>query len=307
MSIAHLEEKAFEQRMARIEGLIDQLKATGDPGLRATAMELMQSLMELHGAALARMMKILSEVGEPHSGLLDNLARDDLVASLLLLYGLHPLSLETRVQQALDKARPYLRSHGGDVKLIGIDDGVVRIALEGTCKGCPSSAVTLRLAVEDAIYDAAPDVTAIESAGAEPLSAKRSGLPPARPEGCDSPPAGSHSGSWETVTGLAVLADGVVQTIEVSGRPILFCRIGENYYAYDNTCPGCNQTFQPGQLHTQRLICSTCERQYDLVLAGRSLDEPELQLEPFPLLMTDGRAKVAIPEFWHMSKSKGGL
>ena len=86
------------------------------------------------------------------------LAGDELVAHLLLLHGLHPVPLEQRVRGALDEVRPYLESHGGNVELLGIDDGVVRLRMEGSCSGCPSSAMTLKLAIEDAIQKAAPDV-----------------------------------------------------------------------------------------------------------------------------------------------------
>ena len=85
------------------------------------------------------------------------------MASLLLVHGLHPYDVETRVEQALDGVRPYLGSHGGDVELLGVtDDGVVRLRLLGSCDGCPSSSVTLKLAVEEAIEAAAPEVDGIE-------------------------------------------------------------------------------------------------------------------------------------------------
>ncbi len=58
--------------------------------------------------------------------------------------------------------RPYLRSHGGNVELVGVEQGVAKLRLEGTCSACPSSQMTLHLAVEQAIYETAPDVTAIE-------------------------------------------------------------------------------------------------------------------------------------------------
>ena len=94
--------------------------------------------------------------------IVDQLTRDELVASVLLLYDLHPVDLETRVRGALEKTRPYLKSHGGNVELVGIDEtGVVRLRMQGSCHGCPSSAVTLKLAIEQAIHEAAPDVSAI--------------------------------------------------------------------------------------------------------------------------------------------------
>ena len=116
--------------------------------------------MDLHAAALEKMLAI---IGDPK--LIDRLARDDLVGSVLLLYGLHPLDLETRVHQALEQARPLLRSHGGNVELVSLVDGVVRLRLLGSCHGCPSSALTLKSAIEDAIFAQAPDVPAIEVEG----------------------------------------------------------------------------------------------------------------------------------------------
>ena len=102
----------------------------------------------------------------PADGLIEQFGDDELVGSLLLLYGLHPVDLETRVRQALDKTRPYLRSHGGNVELAGVDPtGVVRLRLQGSCHGCPSSAMTLKLAIEKAIHEAAPDVAGIEVEG----------------------------------------------------------------------------------------------------------------------------------------------
>ena len=86
-----------------------------------------------------------------------------------MLHGLHPLNVETRIARALDRVRPYLGSHGGDVKLLGVNEGVVHLRLEGSCHGCPSSTVTMKLAIEKAIEEAAPEVVRIEVEGASPV------------------------------------------------------------------------------------------------------------------------------------------
>jgi Fe-S cluster biogenesis protein NfuA len=73
------------------------------------------------------------------------------------------------VRQALEGVRPYLGSHGGDVELLGVEDGVARLRLAGTCNGCPSSTVTLQNAIEEALLKAAPDLERIDAEGvAEP-------------------------------------------------------------------------------------------------------------------------------------------
>jgi Fe-S cluster biogenesis protein NfuA len=151
-----------QNQLKSIEALVHRIEKLADPALTATAKELVQLLMDLHGAGIERMLEIINQTATSGPSIIDALGRDDLVRSLLLLYGFHPIALKSRVQQALEKTRPYLKSHGGNVELAGIDDsGAVTLRLEGNCHGCPSSSATLKLAVEEAIYDAAPDVTAI--------------------------------------------------------------------------------------------------------------------------------------------------
>jgi Fe-S cluster biogenesis protein NfuA len=159
------EEKAFQRLSQRIERMIARIEAAPDPSVRADALELTRSLMELHGAGLDRMMEIVARAGASGYALMEDFAGDDLVASLLVLYGLHPHDMETRVMKALDETRPYLQSHGGDVELLGVTDGTVRLRLAGSCLSCSSSTMTLKLAIERAIYDAAPDVTEIVTEG----------------------------------------------------------------------------------------------------------------------------------------------
>ncbi len=152
--------------MQRLESLLTEVDDGADPATKAKVREIVQSLMDYHGAAIEKMVSAMANDGNGGRAMLDKLANDELVGSALLLYGLHPLDIETRVQTALEKSRPYLRSHGGNVELLSIEDGIVRLRMEGSCKGCPSSAMTMKSTIEKAIYDAAPDVSAIEVEGA---------------------------------------------------------------------------------------------------------------------------------------------
>jgi Fe-S cluster biogenesis protein NfuA len=152
----------FERRIAAIDELVQQLEAAADPAARAASQELVSALMDLHRGALDGILTAIRRNGAPGAAIIEQLARDDLVASVLLLYDLHPQDLETRVRNALEKSRPYLMSHGGNVELAGIDEGgVVRLRMQGTCHSCPASSVTLKLSIEQAIREAAPDVTGI--------------------------------------------------------------------------------------------------------------------------------------------------
>jgi Fe-S cluster biogenesis protein NfuA len=162
----------------RIEAMLAELRTITDPRARKTAEELVRLLLELYGGGIERMMEIVDE--SPAGGaLFARFAADDLVASLLLLHGLHPEDAETRVARALDKVRPFLASHGGGVTLLGIQDGVLRLRLEGSCHGCQSSTVTMKLAIEKAVEEAAPDLAGIEVEGVadpEPVAVAAGGL-----------------------------------------------------------------------------------------------------------------------------------
>ena len=63
---------------------------------------------------------------------------DSLITSLLVLHELHPQDTETRIFGALERVRPYLGSHGGNIALLGVDAGIAHLRLEGSCDGCPS-------------------------------------------------------------------------------------------------------------------------------------------------------------------------
>src|ERR1700742_3581713 len=153
----------------RIQTLLDSCAAGGTAAYER-AQQLVREVVGLYGAGLERIIHIAGDPGA-QSGLAERLATDDLVASLLLVHGLHPHDVHRRVSDALDRVRPYLGSHGGDVDLLEVTaDDVVRLAFKGSCKSCPSSAVTLELAVEDAVRAAAPEISSIEVVAAEPTA-----------------------------------------------------------------------------------------------------------------------------------------
>jgi Fe-S cluster biogenesis protein NfuA len=141
----------------QIERMLDELQATADPGTYDRATEVLRLVAELYGAGLARMVHLAEEQAP---ALVDAFAGDDLIASLLVVHGLHPESLAGRVEKALSHVRPLLAAHAGDVELLEIDEdaGAVRLRLVGSCDGCPSSSVTLQSAVERAIVEAAPEI-----------------------------------------------------------------------------------------------------------------------------------------------------
>jgi Fe-S cluster biogenesis protein NfuA len=161
----HHDDTDLRRHMQRTEALLQDVEHFADPSARAKTREIVQTLMDMHGAGLERIVDHLAGQGPLGVKIIDDLASDDLVGSLLTLYGLHPQDLPTRVHQALEDVRPMLLGHGGNVELLDISAGLVRLRLQGSCHGCPSSSATFRQSIEEAIYARAPDVMGIEVEG----------------------------------------------------------------------------------------------------------------------------------------------
>jgi len=295
-----------DELVGRVEGLLEELESLADPMARALANTTVTALLELYGEGLARM---LDGVGSEQAA---TLAGDDVIAHLLLLHGLHPVPVEERVQAGLEEVRPYLDSHGGNVELVSVQDGVALLRMQGSCEGCPASAMTLKLAIEEAVFKAAPDVAAVEADGAlddapaqaggllqiEMVQSTRSpaatgttghGLPMADGNG-----NGTDS-SWAMAGSLPQLSGGGTLLKEVSGHELLFLRLDGDSYAYRPRCPGCEGSLEGAPLTGAELTCPACGHRYDARRAGRCLDQPLLHLEPVPLLTDDsGLVRVAV-------------
>jgi Fe-S cluster biogenesis protein NfuA/nitrite reductase/ring-hydroxylating ferredoxin subunit len=280
------------ERVARVEGLLGQLEALPDAAARDTATEVMQALLELYGEGLGRIVDVVA--ARDDGTLAQALGEDELVAHLLLLHGLHPVPVEERVRGALAGVLPYLESHGGNVQLLGVEEGVVHLRLEGSCAGCPSSSMTLKLAIEDAIFKAAPDVEEVRAEGAVSADAPAPGLLQLEVVKPAAAPSVSPA-AWAMAGGMPQLSGGGVLLKEISGEPVLFLRPSERVYAYRPACPGCASTLEQASLRASELTCAGCGNRYDVLRAGRCLDAPQLHLEPVPLLVDDaGLVKVAL-------------
>jgi Fe-S cluster biogenesis protein NfuA/nitrite reductase/ring-hydroxylating ferredoxin subunit len=270
-----------------MEMLLGEIEALEDPNARSKAAEVVQVLLELYGEGLARMMDTIAE-GEEREKTFDAFAGDELVSHLLLLHGLHPLDVETRVVRALEEVRPYLQSHGGNVELLGVKRGVARLRMQGSCSGCPSSTMTLKLAIEEAIQKAAPDLEGIEAEGVveEPKPAPTIVAGPALRKK-EKKRSEENGASWTVVGGLPQLSGGGLLVKEISGEPVLFLKLRDDFYAYRDLCPGCGESLEGGSLNEAELSCPGCGRSYEVRRAGKCVDDPQLHLEPIPLLVNE--------------------
>ncbi|MFC5929659.1 hypothetical protein D6T64_06955 [Cryobacterium melibiosiphilum] len=329
-----------EVRATGIATLIDALGAGGMLA-RERAEDLVRQVTDLYGEALEHVLTIASQsdasqtdarqtdarqtdarIGRAEasaldaapgthapgaSSIVDALVSDELISGLLLVHGLHPQDAPTRVAAALESVRPYLGSHGGDVELLGLsDDGVVRLRLLGSCNGCPSSSVTLKLAVEDAIERAAPEVTRIDVeqpakvAAVIPVEALRIRLADA-PEPV--PASADAGGSWEPVPELADLDPGEVAGFIVAGVPILATRTSAEVFVFRDYCPRCAASMAGATLQRALaapaggglLRCPTCRKHFDVRGAGACIEDKGVHLDPLPLLLRAGVPSVAVP------------
>ncbi|GER91112.1 hypothetical protein KDW_52740 [Dictyobacter vulcani] len=156
-----------QQQAERIDVLIQQVATLADPQARTMAQELVQCTMAMYGDCLARMLEVIGQSELAGTEIIAALGADELVGPLLLLHGLHPVDMQTRIQRALEEQRPYLQKHGGDVELVRIEEGIGYFTFKGSCQGCAASSSKLLRSIEEAIYQVAPELDEIIAVEAE--------------------------------------------------------------------------------------------------------------------------------------------
>jgi Fe-S cluster biogenesis protein NfuA/nitrite reductase/ring-hydroxylating ferredoxin subunit len=186
------------------------------------------------------------------------------------------------VVQALDTVRPYMESHGGNMELLGIEDGVARLRLQGSCKSCRASSSTLELAVRQALQEAAPDLLGMDVEGVLEEEDEVTGIPL---------PLLNGSPGWHA---LEIDAPEVLAATAVDGVSLVVANVDGTLLAYRDQCASCNSALAAGTLDQGALTCPSCGRTYFLPQAGRSMDDDHLQLQPIPLLREAEAIKVAL-------------
>ena len=258
--------------LERVQELTDALQALEDGPAKEIAGELVGAIVDLYGEGLTRIMQALPQHSALGEEIRERLANDGVVASLLLIHDLYPVPLETRVLEALASVRPYMESHGGNVELTGIVDGVAQLRLEGHCHGCPASLSTLELAIKDALEQAAPDLLGVEVDGL------------VQPEATGKRP----SPRWLSLDAADDVEPGALRTVTARGVELLVANVAGTLLAYRSDCPVCESGLGDASLDGELLTCGRCKHRFDLVQAGRAVGSDDVYLEPVPLLRTKG-------------------
>ena len=299
---------APEALIERVQDLQGRLDESGDGPTQRLADELVSAVVRMYGAGLERIVAGLAAGGAAGERIAAGLAEDPLVATLLLIHDLHPVPLEDRVQAALESVRPYMESHGGNVELLSLQDGVARLRLRGSCSDCSASSVTLELAIKQALEDAAPDLMGLEVEGVAgwagpqspgvglPMAAGNGGgvagseLPVIQPGSAPAP----RGPVWHDLNPADEPPPEALRAVSVGGAALVVANVEGTLLAYRDVCAGCAEPLHDGELVSGALSCRHCGRAFFLPRAGRSIDGDRLQLDPVPLLREQGRAKVAL-------------
>ena len=272
-----------EALVERVQELTAQLEELGDFQSRAIADELVASIMQLYGAGLERIVAALDEPGASAADVKARMVEDGVVASLLVIHDLYPIDLEARVREALDSVRPYMESHGGDIEIVGLEDGVARLRLVGHCRGCPASEATLELAIKTALEEHAPDLAGLEVDGVRYLGTN----------GDDQASADAVVRQAWTEIDVAWPPSGTTSAVSVAGSELLVANVAGSLLAYRNQCGECGSRLDDARMASGTLTCPRCAREFDLRRAGRSSDVA-VQIVPVPLLTGEGGVRVAL-------------
>jgi Fe-S cluster biogenesis protein NfuA/nitrite reductase/ring-hydroxylating ferredoxin subunit len=270
----------LNQQSQHIQELIEEIDSLPNIEARELMQECMQEVLSFYGHGLERILKIISNGNTSAAkDIYNSLIDDSFVSSLLLIHDLHPLDLKTRLYQALDKVKPYMDSHGGSVEIVSLENGVAKLKLSGSCKSCPSSSSTLELGIKQAIEENCPDLLGLEVEGVvESAHPGKSSL--------------TEIG-WRVIKGLDDLKNGSMKSLEIPGVELIVCRVNNKLFAYRNLCPACDRSFSNGTLEEKILGCQMGHR-YDVQRAGICTDDPDLHLDPFPLIEDGGVIKISI-------------
>jgi Fe-S cluster biogenesis protein NfuA/nitrite reductase/ring-hydroxylating ferredoxin subunit len=268
-----------------LEALFRRADAHSDRAVRELVLDISEAVMHLHHDALFRIVVLLRNV-PGGSETLEVLRGDQIVGPVLAEHGLLDTPaewLEARVVGALDKVRPYMHGHGGDIELLEVRDGVARLRLQGACHGCGSSIITLKMGVEQILKEAVPELTGIEVEG---LPAQKV------PEGFISLESITPAREWKDVGPAQDFTYGT-RHVTMNGTSVLLCSAFGKIYAVRDRCPRGGGTLRDARLEAFLLVCPCHQERFDL-RSGRSVSDPGVALDHVPTVIQGGHVRIAV-------------
>lgn len=285
----------LEALAARLDEAMSRIESA-DPESKKVTTDAVDALNALHKQGLITIVRRLRE--DPRGKeLLFELVDDEVVHMLLSMHGIIRPDPMTLAQQALDRVRPGLVSHGGDVSLDSVRDGVAYVKLQGACNGCSMAAVTMREGVEAALVAGVPGVTSVEVLPNDPtptvipLSSIGIG-----PPGVD-PLEELKASGWFEVSAARGLAVGGLCTARLGATEVIVVNAAGQLAAYINACAHEGRPLDDAIVDATAgtITCPWHGFCYDST-NGECLTMPGAQLEQLPLRVEAGRVLVRLSQ-----------
>ncbi len=299
-----------EGMVEQLNLLVEQIESYPDAKIRDKTLDLVQIILALHREALRRVLTSFDLLPDKEK-ILSQVAADDVVRAILLIHGLLPNDLQTRVAVAIDELRPFLISQGGDVELLSVNDGRARMRLMRNGQGAPPISA-LKLEIEKALIEAAPELLGIEIEGVSEqieatakaaailgsrLSQKNNEPQPAKLVQIKrNNPAENHDGKWVSVIRSLTFEEGEFKIINYADVNLLVCKTGGDFYAFSNRCALENRALDDAEFENSMLVCACHGYHYDVRRKGRCVEKPDVKLESLPVKIEDDKVKVALLE-----------
>lgn len=271
----------FGQLQEWVGTALERLERLEDERTREEVFELLEGVDLLHRQALSRLLELVAALGG--QALIQRVAEDPVVHVLLEMYDLPKLDERAQVERALQTVYPDVKSRGGTLEVLGVEQGSVRVRLSESCGSCPGSAGRLKQLVEDAIRDGFPEFTQLvteESVPPPKQSLQVGRLPLHRPR-------------WISAGRLQDLVPGELRAIWPEGSSVLLAHLEGEVYAYKDGCPpGSPLTLHTGRLEEGTLVCPWHGCRYDIRSGKR--EDAGGKLHALRVAVRDGEITVAI-------------
>ena len=280
-------ERSLEALVGDLESLERIVESWEEPGQRRTVQALRTTLEEIQAGAFRRLIQTVKASSPEGLAALRAAVDDPWVFNVLSYHGLlrppEP-GLHERIEAALDAVRPALAGHEGDVELVAVEPPDVRIRLLGTCDGCSFSGDTVRLGIEKAIFEAAPEITKVSVVQGRGAGLLTIGGPETSP----------FAAPWQDAGPRDAVPEGGIRVVELAKASVLLTAYRGDVCAYSNTCAHLGMPLDDAELCDGVLTCPYHGFRYCLA-TGECLTAPDVQLPRYPARIEDGRVLVQVP------------
>ena len=274
--------KTLENLAEAVDQALEGVKDL-DEVARAKAMRLKEALEAFHKDGLVQLVKTVKSDPRGKELLLEAMAIPSVYA-LFSMHGIIKPPIFARVLEVLEQVRPYVASHGGDIELVSVEEGVAYVRLHGACAGCSMSSQTLRDGVEEAICKRLPEISRVEQVQDIAVSGFLQ-IENAR----GNRPADIREAGWVEGPLLNEISGGGV--FHMASIDVIVTKQDGKLFAYRNACPHMGQPLHDGRVTEDCLTCPAHGFKF-MLATGECITAPQVQLEPFPLKIVEGRVWV---------------